>query len=342
MKNNRSSQGRGSNIPLYLAGSKREILTPGPIRESAFEAHPLVTNTALLPTPPVQDAYQVIATAIVHRRPGVCFTGDFRAGKSKAIALIRASLPETFPRLANFSISAKDHDSPTEKALYMDMLSDLRHAAPMRGTAMECRTRLLGLLLAHTENRAALFIDEAQNYSIPDLTRLRDLTNDMDRNGISVTTILFGDHRLLQMRQVLEANGRRDLLGRFFLFQHTFRSLRDQADIKLTLGILDDPQMSEFPEGSGISYTEFFFPTWFATGWRLADEASKCWHAITNFTKAHPQVGVGMQWMATILLEFVLATWDKPDLDLTSTVREWYQSVERSGLQLAIGVTSPS
>jgi hypothetical protein len=58
---------------------------------------------------------------------------------------------------------------------------------------------------------------------------------------------------------------------------HEFTGLRNANDFKYCLNGYDTE--SEYPEGTGWSFTQYFFPTGFEAGWRLASEAKKLWDA---------------------------------------------------------------
>ncbi|WP_454690287.1 ATP-binding protein [Achromobacter aloeverae] len=328
---------------IYDGLARETILSPGMVRHSVYETHPMVTNSVMIPTPPLIEAYDIVAEALVHRRTGVCFFGDFRVGKTKGIDLIRETLPQTFPKLPTCLISAKDHDKPTEKALYTDMLRDLRHAAADVGTATARRHRLVSYFQTLTqrsaENRLLLFVDEAQNYSSPDLTRLRDITNDLEREGTTVITALFGDLRLLDIRAALRASNRRDILSRFLLNLYPYRALSSEKDVRTTLAAMDDPAVSEYPRHSGISFTEFFLPDLYASGWRLADESAHCWNAFTAIAGGHEEgLAVGMQWIASAVKGFLFPHWEERTINRNFSHQLWHSAVMGSGFASAFGL----
>lgn len=80
------------------------ILMPGAEREAAFEAHPVVSDLAKVPTPAVRDAFDIVCRAVVHREPGVCFTANSRFGKTYGMAVVRRTLPQTFPGLGIIAV----------------------------------------------------------------------------------------------------------------------------------------------------------------------------------------------------------------------------------------------
>lgn len=321
-----------------------QALRPGKARDDAYLSHPMVTGLVEIPTPQIQEAYEAILVAVVKRRPALCFYGDFRVGKSYAISFIQRSLPQSFPSLPIRSVIAKDHEKPTEKALFSDLLFDLGHALHDVGGAPDRRIRLIEHLKAMAEskasNRLLLFIDEAQNYSIKDLTRIRDLVNDIHRFGITLTIIFFGDHKLVEMRAALVSARRKDLLGRFFLAQTEFRPITSVEEVQEILRVIDDPEISSFPIGSCVSYSEFFQQELYGAGWRLANEAPLCWQAFASVARcATSDLQVGMQWFMSAVCDFLSTTniaGHPPD-----NLQIWLDVVRSSGFGMAYGLQKP-
>lgn len=200
-----------------LKNASALLLQPGEDRDQTFETHPIVTDRAKIPTPAVKEAFDIIKAAIVHRDPGVCFVADSRFGKTFGIDVLRQTLPQCFPKLPVFSVIAKDHDRPTERSLYTDILLDCRHGVADTGTAIARRMRLLNMwvatIQASGDDRLVLFIDEVQNWTESDYTRIRDLSNDLASHGIRLITVLFANPRLLSSRDSLIIAQRTDLIG---------------------------------------------------------------------------------------------------------------------------------
>ncbi|UAN03652.1 ATP-binding protein [Achromobacter mucicolens] len=321
---------------------RTQVLNPGTARDEAYLDHPLVTGRVEIPTPEVQRAYEETVAAIVKRRPGLCYYGEFRAGKTFAISLLQRNLPQSFAHLPIRSIVAKDHEKPTEKALFSDMLFDLDHAAHDKGSAPDRRIRLIehlrSLACDRGSDKLLLFVDEAQNYSIPDLSRLKDIGNDLGRIGISLTVIFFGDCRLLNMRAALTSRQRTDIVGRFFLHSRPFNSVNSLEDACSILRALDDPEVSSYPPGSGISYTEFFQHPMYSRGWRLTDEAPKCWQAFATIGRcAAEDLRVGMQWFMSTASDFLFG---QHSLDV-DRLPAWIAAVKASGFESANGIQRP-
>lgn len=322
------------------------LMTECADRDRIFQTHPVVTDKAKIPTPAIKEVTDTIRRAIVHRDPGVAFVGHSRFGKTFAIDVIKETLPQSFPEIPIYSVAAKEHDRPTERSLYTDLLMDCQHGVSDSGTALARRIRLLNLWLATVRrpggDRLILFVDEAQNWGVEDFTRLRDLSNDMALNGYRLITILFAHFNLLSTRASLLSEQRTDLIGRFLLHPGYFRGASTISDTIEIMKSYDDPEISEFPKGSHISYSEFFLPQKYRGGWRLEQEAGACWAAFeaeAGNQKGHYQVG--MQWMSSAIRNFLYLNWQQEHGEPADSGNLWMQSVSASGFADSLSVTQP-
>lgn len=337
------SGGRDLTSP-NAPGKADALLEPGTERDQVFEVHPVVTDKAKVPTPAIREAFGLVTGAIVHRDLGVCFVADSRFGKTYAIDALQRTLPQSFPQVPVLVVAAKSHDRPSERSLYTDLLLDCRHGAADIGTASARRVRLLNLWLATAQgsgdDRLTLFIDEAQNWAEDDFTHLRDLTNDLSAHEVRLITVLFGHPSLLSTRASLLAAKRSDLIGRFMLHPRRFSGVASVSDMSQVMACYDTPEVSEFPSGSGISYSEFFRPEAYRAGWRLENEAGSCWAAFSAAAGKHGgHYQVGMQWVAGAIRDFLYVQWQTEHGQLPSKEDAWESAISASGFEFTLGVT---
>jgi len=86
-----------------------------------------------------------------------------------------------------------------------------------------------------------------------------------------------------------------------------FYGIRNIYDMEFFLAEHDSTKRCEYPAGSGICYTEFFLPSAYESGWRLAKQAQCAWDA---FARAASTVGreatdIGMQWIGEAVVHFL-------------------------------------
>ena len=313
---------------------RRSILTAGPDRDLVYEQHPVVNDSAIISTKSIQLAYDIVVKSIVHRQPGTCFIGDFRVGKTKAIEKIINELRETFPTLPVGRVIAKNHDPYTEKTFYTDLLGDYKHGGAYSGTTIDRRKRLRMLIEAHaqqyTSDRYLLIVDEAQNWDQMQWNLLRDLTNDLSMVNIRVLTVAFGHPELLVIRAKLISLRRSDLIGRFLLKPYLFEGLMSVKGLQETLSAYDDADHFCYPLNSQISYSEFFMPKAWETGWRLANEANLFWTALNHVaSRVNQQVNhVGMNWIGGAIRNFLFVGAENDCIGFAGSAENWITAVE--------------
>lgn len=180
--------------PTNLSSLRFAALGDGPDRSRYLENHPLNQRPVKVLTESIKESFLVISAAIKFKRPGCAFSAKFRSGKSTALLMIKEQLPTVMPQVAYGLISAKDHDTVTERVYWGDHLIALGLVTD--GTAQERQNRLRGAIISACIQAGGkhfcLLIDEGQNWGFREYTFLRDLTNQLrEQDGYTVTTITF-------------------------------------------------------------------------------------------------------------------------------------------------------
>ncbi|MDM0084697.1 hypothetical protein QTI17_29265 [Variovorax sp. J31P179] len=265
------------------------LLSIGPAREDAYASHPVVTCSAHVATPVVQAAESLVSQIVFTREVGHYWTGEPRIGKSFAIDLIAGTLASKFRDVLVQTWGAKDHDSKTEGNFYCDILLDMGHGA-VRGTMSDKRTDVIKTIIGRCRSANCkyfvLMADEAQNWGQFELRMLKGIVNDILRLGeITVVTIFFAHPVVETERTKMLRNNRTDLIDRFLACRHDFGGIANSEELKATLDAYDNPRRHQYPEDSGICFSQFFLPQSYKLGWRLGQEADDAWKA---FVRAAP------------------------------------------------------
>jgi hypothetical protein len=323
--------------------TRKSALEPGEQRDKLYEDHPVTKNEVAIATPPLKEAYDTVQDVVVHREPGTCMLGDFRAGKTTTIVRTVRQLNQTFPTLPVGIAFAKGHDGFTQGTFFSDLLQDFNHAGALRGTTQEKRTRCLNMLIGQarqlSSDRYLLVVDEGQNWGEPQWTWLRDLANDLANKQIRLITVTFGQTAdLRKLRLLLISRSRTDLVGRFLLNPREFRGLRDVEELRVTLEAYDDPEQSAYPIGTDISYSEFFMPLAFKGGWRLADEADRMWDEFRKVAQRGGKVAsnIGMNWIGGAVRNFLFSECMKDGPGYAGTSDIWGGAVQASGYEATL------
>lgn len=236
--------------------------------------HPLLSGKVVLPTPPISELYLAIKRIVLLREPGCCFTAKSGVGKSYALAMIESFLRKEYPELPVFRHVTQNHQVPSIRAFFKHFLRTIKHDE-RRGETIDLRERLVNRLIdegkASGYDLVVLLIDEAQEMALQDFKFLKDIGNELDKEGVQFVAIMMGQEPefgavILKLRE----EGRLDLVSRFCMRKRDFRGLRTLDDFSAVLKMIDQ---AEFPLGSGYKWPQYFLPEAWKAGLRFEAQA---------------------------------------------------------------------
>jgi hypothetical protein len=284
---------------------------------------------AVLPTAPVKEVARLVFDRAQRFRSSIAFWAHPLCGKSSCIYALEKLAPAQYPGSAFVVYEPSSKEIAAEGALIEDLLSIIDYEPRVHRSLAGKRDQLLRALYAMSVSGRHLFlvIDEAQNLHVKDLGWLKRVVNWLNVHEIKVTVVLFGQSQLCTMHQRFMAE-MPDLTIRFMAELIEFRSLQDAADLRIVLQSCDEE--TEYPRGSGWSYTQYLWPSAYANGFRMARCASELYEAFrlqSAGTVDHE--GISMQWVAEALmlvgqeneasdvegLSIPRATWERAILD---------------------------
>ena len=243
--------------------------------------HPLFSKGRTLPTLPINEVFLAVRRAVLLNETGYVFTGHSGIGKTFAIEMVKAMLQSQFPRLCMFTHDAHHHQIPSIRAFFKHFLDTVGHTE-QRGETYDLRARLVRILVDDARlsgiNRIVMFIDEASAMLLTDFLFLKDVHNDLGREGVQLITVLMGQSPDMEgVIAKLRRDGRRDLVNRFATRVVPIRGYDRLDDVRLILKGIDG---SFFPEHSTTSWTSFFLPKACRAGFTLENEAEAFFDAI--------------------------------------------------------------
>jgi hypothetical protein len=259
-------------------------------RDEIIRNHPLMTKDVLLPTQPIDELFLAIRRVVILRETGCCFTGHSGVGKSCALDVVEAMLRSEIPGLCVVKHVTHSQQVPSIRAFFKHFLTTIKHSQ-LRGETYDLRQRLVNWLVDEGRlsglNMVVLLIDEAQVMTIQDFNFLKDVFNDLNKDGVQLVSILMAQSPdFSEVINILKRERRLDLIGRFAMRILPFRAYNCAVDLEQILQKIDE---TVYPEGSGITWTEFFFPEAFRSGFRLACQLENFMAAITaNAPKTRP------------------------------------------------------
>ncbi|OWW18073.1 ATP-binding protein [Noviherbaspirillum denitrificans] len=315
----------------------RDILTDSKFREELFFRHPLFGIDHFLITPPIKEAYQVISRAIALRDSGVCFLGPSGMGKTTTLSAVARMLRTKYSWLNIYEHDTKNQQIPSIRAFFKSYLHTVNHTK-LSGETFDLRLRLTNTIVDNARQSghavAVLFVDEAQAMSTMDFLFLKDVSNSLARSGICLVTVLTGQSPDFDgVIRNLVGEGRLDVVARFALRRFQLRGYSELKDIEEILGAID---VAVFPEGSSITWTQFFFPLAFESGFRLINESANFLNAIKREISAEGLRGYPARPIFSALRTFVIDNAGHDRSDILFPSDSWTKSVQSSLLSRSV------
>lgn len=316
-------------------------------REQLLPSHPVITRKFTIPTPPLKRAVQTMVHLIASGAPHGVWVAPPRIGKTWATQYSEQCLAEAFPALPIFRYISRWTQLPKERDFYTDLLTQLG-AGPTKSTVTPsaCLHVVVRRMFAAAQEKGSssvLFIgDEMQKFNEHKFLWLIDVGNELQRLGVRMIVILFGQQELLHIRTALLSQQRVDILGRFLSRSYTFHGIRSAAELGEVMQGYDDASVRDYPAGSGVSFTEFFLPLAYQAGWRLAGEAMTAWDQFEQAAKVrltHAQVeqlSIGMEWVAAAIQHILTHQLEFDAARFRLRPADWRQAIAMSGFESSL------
>jgi hypothetical protein len=266
--------------------------------------HPLMRGAYALFTPPISEFFSTICDWIDGHVTGGYVYGPPRQGKSRAVQFwIAQLLTERYGSLLPFfRMNHKSHDRFSEGEFLAELLQTGHHRYALSGNRLTKLNRLVKLYATRARNaggnQVILLIDEAQNMREQSYRTLCNLQNELEDLGFQLTVISVGTQELVYQHSAFAQGGDLHLIGRFMMREALFRGIRSEVELAYVLNAYDVG--TEWPEGSGISYTRHFFPRAFEIGFRLVELAPTLWSIYVELAppKLQSRLDVAMEHIA--------------------------------------------
>jgi hypothetical protein len=232
-------------------------------------------------TDPILEMFDTICQWIDSHAPGGYIYGFSRYGKTFASMFwIAQLLTERYSgRLPYFRLIYKEHDRFSEALFLSELLGACPHErdrAPTKKLMLDRIARHYATSATlHGGNRIVLLVDEAQNMHEPEYQTLCNLENEVEQLGFKLTVVSLGSHELTFQHKALLLMGKVHLTARYMLRSTRFRGIQNQDELESTLRAYDT--LTEWPAGSGNTFTKHFFPKAFEDGYRIASLAGDMW-----------------------------------------------------------------
>lgn len=282
------------------------------------DGHPVETQEYTFETPVIKSISDEVVRWVHNRIPGGLVYGWPRHGKSRFITLLAKKLKENFPDTPVLTISSDWTSAPSEKDFFRMLLEEVGlDADDLKLKTVAQRLGLFTNYLAahsHRNGKILLIVDEGQNLVYAHYEALISIHNRLARTGVALIVILVGQSELVGIRNAFSVD-RPQIFGRFMIEEVQFHGIRYESEIKFVLRCYDEH--SEYPPGSGWSFTRFFLPQWYSKGGRLAAYSEDLWRLVgaTRGTDGPPNLKeFPMNYMMLTIENFFRLTSDRTPL----------------------------
>jgi len=300
-----------------------------PERPCALEAHPIYTDHAILPTRALEACVNAIKQWIDNLLPGGIVRARQRHGKTVLIDYLAENINLVCgrPLPVGSMISWEQKKGTSETRFYTEILDALGYELSDPATLSKLRRRTFGYIEQQAREvgsrQFVLFIDEAQELHLSFYKHLIKTHNELNKRGVRLIVVLFGQPELAGIRSHMIKERKGEIVGRFMTGVHELTGIVDLADLTRMYESIDEG--SEYPIGTGMSYTRFFVPRAFDNHFRLADHAERVWHWIAQALhkeglKVPKQISMQAIMSFTRWLLIELYAIDDSDLVLTDTL----------------------
>jgi hypothetical protein len=304
------------------------------VRPIPVEQHPVTRHQYIVPTPSIDALMQKVKRLVRMHTPGALIFAYPRFGKTYGIRYVQNALQGDYPGVVCFSCGTEAKKTLSEDGFFTTLLEATGHLGALTGSVTRKRRRLIEriaeLVDASGHNWFVMFADEAQRLEVIEYEWLRDVHDCLERMGIRMITLLVGQPQLLNQKNAFRQSNHTQIILRFMIAEMRFDGLGDADSVAACLQGNDE---AVHPPGTPWTFTRFFYPQAYDSGFRLLDEAQALWLA---FLRSHDSarlnvaMEIPMQYFAHAV-EIAMETnmhRDKPGFGFTADM--WDEAVRES------------
>lgn len=255
----------------------------------------------------LERTYALIRERVWMKRTGVYLYSSPRMGKTTCAEGIQTLLLAEFPKLHVIKVDARRTQRPSEAHLFRLILEGANHELSKRHSSdllfQNVKADIIVNLAAREGTHVVLIIDEMHRLNDIDLEQLLAVHNALHTQKISMTTISFAQPEIKDRVTGLMTRRQHQLLARFLAEPIQFEGCSSVSDLEKILNSYDI--YSEYPEGSGWSYTRFFLPDGYQAGFRLFNYARELWDTMFSALGTYTEAGVPMEHVC-LTIEYLL------------------------------------
>lgn len=266
-----------------------DAYTPAPLVPAHLPRdHPLVTRDYSLYTPPIAHMVECIARWIDDQVDGATIYGPSRFGKSSAIdnwlqTLLSDRHGGHVPMVVWSHVDSGGAQSVGR--FHAHLLLASRHPLAKAARSPLDRQHMLIERWAELASQGGgrflvLVIDEAQGMTQREWVWLVELHSLLEKERIRLCVFSVASLQFFDEPVGMALSGGAHVAARFMLASERFRGVRDAEELSFVMSGYDTG--TEWPRGSGVSFTAGVAPEAWAQGFRIGDHSAGLIKAMTD------------------------------------------------------------
>lgn len=267
-------------------------MIPPLVPDQVDPKHPVARKDYGLFTPAIDEMVSTICVWLDNRVKGATVYGPSQFGKTNALTFwLRVLLAERMGGPVPMVIwSHQDGGSSSSPGmLYGKLLAAAGQGAvgQRRSTSIlhKLVERLVQIACLSSDRYVVLVIDEAHSMSEREWRWLVQLHATLEGEKVQLCVISVAAFQFNDRPRTLALTGSAHVSARFMLHDWPFRGMRTPDELQFVLQGYDED--SEWPEGSGMSYTAGLAPRAFAEGFRIKNYSHQLWTALNALLPAN-------------------------------------------------------
>ncbi|SFU89529.1 hypothetical protein SAMN04489707_103242 [Paenacidovorax caeni] len=247
--------------------------------------HPLVTRDYSLFTPSINAMVAGIGQWLDDQMDGGVVFGPSRFGKSSGVdnwlgSMLMERCGQIIPLIiwshSECSFAGIMYGSLLRSANH-GLANNVRNSLQRKHQLIE---KVVNLAFEGGGRFVVLVIDESQGMTEREWLWLVEIHSLLEKERIRLTVISIASVQIFDQPMALALTGGAHAAARFMLSQYRFLGISSEDELEFVL--LGYDSGTEWPKGSGISFTEGVAPLAWSKGFRMADCASLLWKTMVD------------------------------------------------------------
>jgi hypothetical protein len=248
--------------------------------------HPMLNPSEFfIPTPMIDELLDQVTRWIWNGLTGALILGQYRCGKTKAIAYIAEHLRNRLgQKIPAHRMTIPKRDRNTIASIWKTLCWSVDLKPKTRATSDEMSNLLFHYFmdLAHinTTKQIALFVDEMQRLDITQMEAFAELYDRLAEAHVNLSIFFVGNKEASQgLIDKTESHDYELVRGRFFTQSCAYYGIRTQSQLRECLGAYDT---LDFPLEGGVSYTSHFAGEQCGDDWKLSSLTEIIWEVYSD------------------------------------------------------------